>query len=228
MALDFSSDRDSSGSAFGDCLADLVMPAPVAPADGALQDNDVMASLLRDVALGDVRAFTALHRHSRATLWRAAFRILQDHALAEEVVQESLIKIWQRAAQFDPSRGTAKRWVSTIARNQALDLVRQRHLAEVPLEPEIATLPEPVDSTQKILEWCDMASTLGGVERVISAMPRAMRQSVLMSCYRGYTHVEIAQELQAPVGTVKAWIRRGLQRLRLAAEAGDIPYFASA
>ena len=187
-----------------------------------------LVALLSSISQGNTAAFGELHRICRPWMSRVAHRVLHNRELAEDVVQEALLKIWQRAALFSHSRGTAKTWIATVVRNQALDVIRRRKLPEVPGDFSDEHQNDCPDTAIDLLSWVDLTATLTIVMREMDTMPRPMRQSLLMSCYEGYTHTEIAERMQAPVGTVKAWIRRGLQRLRTTTDTQDISQFAGA
>ena len=192
-----------------------------------VEDNQLVA-LLSSISQGNTAAFGELHRLCRPWMSRVAHRILRNRELAEDVVQESLLKIWQRAALFNRSRGTAKTWIATVVRNHALDVIRRRKLPEAPGDFSDEHQNDCPDTAIDLLSWVDLTATLTIVMRAIDTMPRPMRQSLLMSCYEGYTNIEIAERMQAPVGTVKAWIRRGLQRLRTSTDIQNVSQFAGA
>lgn len=187
-----------------------------------------LADLLEKIASNDSSAFTELHRHCRQLMFTTALRVLQNRELAEEAVQEALIKVWQRSAQFNISRGNPRTWITAVTRNQALDMIRQKRAPEISIDEYLLDNFEAVDTAPEPVDVVDMQISLAFFGDVIAIMPSAMRQSVLMSCYEGYTHTEIAERMQAPVGTVKAWIRRGLQKLRASVETESSMQFANA
>jgi RNA polymerase sigma-70 factor (ECF subfamily) len=231
MTLDFHVQDLQDSVASSVCSERSSLQAPsfeAAPANMGRPDDQLLAKLIGDVAGGSSIAFSALHQCCRPWMMQSALRILHRPELAEEAVQEGMIKLWQRASQFYAPKGGARSWISAIARNQALDMLRQRKNMEISMDDDFDEHVGLVDGAQDLIEWADGISRISAVSDVMAVMPAAMRESVLMSCHQGYTHTEIAQQMQAPVGTVKAWIRRGLQRLRSAVDAGDISHFANA
>lgn len=156
-------------------------------------------------ARGDRRALQRLYEEEGARLLGVARRLLKDTALAEDVVHDAFIRIWTRAATFDPARGSARGWMFSITRHLALDFLR-RHEREVELGEEI----EPHDTPSDVdapLRSGRMGSCLEELEPV--------RRSCLIHAYvDGFSHAEIARKLGAPLGTVKAWVKRSLAALR--------------
>jgi RNA polymerase sigma-70 factor, ECF subfamily len=167
--------------------------------------------LLAATAARDQRAFTNLYAASSAKLYGVVVRILRDREQANEVLQEVYLRIWQHAADYRPEKASPMTWMIAVARNGALDR-RRRRRPELPLD-DIAEL-EDLDG--------DRSSPLDGV---IGAQARALghclgelesrqRQCVLLAYTEGYTHAELAERLDCPLGTVKSLIRRGLLRLK--------------
>ncbi|TXI03739.1 MAG: sigma-70 family RNA polymerase sigma factor [Rhizobium sp.] len=230
LQLDFSSPGELP--ALQDFVEWRELPEPPQDRATAVTCNDAseetLAELLGKIASGDASAFTELHRHFRPLMFRVALRVLHNHELAEETVQDALLKIWQCSAQFNATRGKARAWIAVITRNQALDRIRQKRLPELSIDEQYLDVPDSIDMTAEPMDVVDMLNTLAFFGDVLAIMPSRMRQSVLMSCYEGYSHTEIAEHMQAPVGTVKAWIRRGLQKLRASAESEGPMHFANA
>lgn len=229
LQLDFSSPDDAT------VLHDFIeWRAAPEPSAAGMQDrtprdssNPALEELLNRIAGGHPGAFTELHQHCRPLMQKIAFSILQNRSLADEAVQEALIKIWQRSSQFDAARGNARTWIAVITRNQALDIARYKKHPEISIDEDPSACCGPIDVTVEPMDIVDMHNSLVLIQDAIAIMPKPMRQSVLMSCYQGYTHTEIAEHMQAPVGTVKAWIRRGTQRLRTSIAPEAFPQFAN-
>lgn len=230
LQLDFSSPGDLPAPQ--DCVEwrELLEPSPDQALATMCKDSSEakLADLLEKIANSDSSAFTELHRHCRPMMLTTALRVLQSRELAEEAVQEALLKIWQRSAQFNVARGNARTWIIAVTRNQALDTIRQKRLTEISIDEHILDSLETIDTAPEPADVIDMQTSLTIFCDVMAIMPSSMRQSVLMSCYEGYTHTEIAERMQAPVGTVKAWIRRGLQKLRASVETESSMQFANA
>ncbi|MDI3260792.1 MAG: sigma-70 family RNA polymerase sigma factor [Sinobacteraceae bacterium] len=175
--------------------------------------------LLAAVGRGDERAFAELYRISAGHLYALLLRILQRSDWAEEALQDCFLKIWQKAETYEPSRGAPLTWLLTVARYRALDLLRmKRPETELPDDDGAAAL----EATAAGDDPQEGAAAAQSSERLAECMRRLsteQRRSVLLAYFRGYSHPELARALQAPLGTVKSWVRRGLARLRECLEA---------
>lgn len=176
---------------------------------------DLLNELLLRCGQKDAVAFRELYQHASPRLYALARRLLRDEALAEDVLQEGFVKIWSNAAQYSVDKGHALTWMSTIIRNQALDKLRLRksrpELAdEVEYETlEFASLELAPDTLSQLSE--DTQHLLECMEQLKSEQ----RECIMQAFYYGYTHDELAIAMARPLGTIKAWIRRGLTQLRL-------------
>jgi RNA polymerase sigma-70 factor, ECF subfamily len=143
---------------------------------------------------GDRLAFEKLYQSTSSKLFGGALRLLRDHNLAQDALQDAFLKIWRNAARFDPEKGTAMAWLSIIVRRAALDrLPAQRvlvHLDDVELEAPTIAPSDP------------------GLARCLEKLPEMHRKSLIYAYVYGYNHDEIADMLQKPVGTIKSWVRR--------------------
>lgn len=173
-----------------------------------------LVQLLAAVSAGDQRAFAQLYEASSSHLFGLLLRILQRRDWAEEALQDCFLKVWQKSESYEPSRGAPLTWLSTIARYRALDLLRmKRPEVEMPEEGEEPplTLADPgQDPVDRAIE----SQGLGRLGECMGGLQAEQKRSVLLAYYEGYTHQELAQAMNAPLGTVKSWVRRGLSRLR--------------
>ena len=179
--------------------------------------DERLHGLLALVAEGDRDAFATVYERVAGPVYGMALRVLRDPAQAEEVAQDVLVQVWQRAASFDPSRGSAMAWVMTIAHRRAVDQVRsaqasasrERHAAEQRRDR----------ATDELETWLDNEA----VRRCLDALTDLQRESVLLAYYAGYTYREVAGLLGVPPGTIKTRMRDGLIRLRdcLGARMGE-------
>lgn len=174
------------------------------------EDAPDHADLLADCATGDRRALQAIMTAEGSLMLGIALRMLRRRDLAEDAVQDCLVLIWRKAAQFDPSRGSARGWIYTILRNRCLTMMRQESW-EIATEGDVLerNQDEAVaeDAYARLATTSDLRRCLGGLEP-------AKRSAVLLSYVLGYSHGEISGRMQAPLGSVKAWLRRGLNQLR--------------
>jgi RNA polymerase sigma factor (sigma-70 family) len=165
----------------------------------------------------DAAAFRRLYDASSAKLFGFALRILTKHELAEEVLQESFVAIWSNASSYQSHLAAPMTWMATIVRNKAIDLLRRvdgpaLELDAEPFDNEVMNaLRDPsasqidalcISSDAKSLAWC------------MTALEGLQRQALALAYYHDLSHSEVAAQLQLPIGTVKTWIRRSLEKLR--------------
>jgi RNA polymerase sigma-70 factor, ECF subfamily len=173
--------------------------------------EDEPEQLLLRVAKGDRAALERLFSAEAGRLLAVARRIVRRLDLAEEVVQEAFVAAWKRAGQYDPARGSARGWLTTIVRNRALNLLRdsarmEHHAPEV-LETMGDRTADAIAAYSDLAETAALKTCLGRIEE-----PR--RLAILLCYVTGLSHGEVAATLNAPLGTVKAWIRRGMAALQ--------------
>ncbi|MEV4778173.1 sigma-70 family RNA polymerase sigma factor [Burkholderia sp. LMU1-1-1.1] len=181
-------------------------------------ENQRLVALLQRVAVRDHASFRQLYDLTAAHLYGVAMRFVRKRELADEVLQDAFINVWQHAGSYAASLSTPMTWLISIVRNKSLD-----HLRKGRLEVDIADGPH--HDTEEAAEHADpLELLLGAMEkrelgRCLSQLEPAQRQSLALAYYEGLSHSEIASHLQVPLGTAKAWIRRALARLRLCYEA---------
>lgn len=167
--------------------------------------------ILAAVARGDHDAFERLYAATRTRLYGVALRILRRADLAEEVLQESYLRIWRRVREFDPATATPMTWMVAITRTRALDVVRKRSetgIQEEALSAETgADLPDPVARREMTDELRRLLACMAGLEE-------ERRRMILLAYYSGWTREELAVKFDKPVNTVKAWLRRSLLQIR--------------
>jgi RNA polymerase sigma-70 factor (ECF subfamily) len=178
--------------------------------------SKLLTDQLARVALGDRAALRKVYDATSAHLFGVALRILRRRELAEDALQEAFVNVWNHAGSYRASHAAPMTWLISIVRNKALDHLRsgQLHLAEsIDADDEHETKqiaddrPDPV---QLLLAAADALS----IRACLEAIEASQRQSLALAYYHGYSHSEVAEHLSAPLGSVKAWIRRGLERLR--------------
>ena len=196
--------------------------------------------LVRAVAAGSEDALAALYDRHAAGVHAVAFRLTGDRGIAEEVVQETFLALWNRAELFDPAVASLATWLRTIARNRTVDRLRAagRRPPLVPLggrgdpdegEPELdrigpdatvlgGALPDP--SPEAAAEAGDLRAA---VREALATMPEPERVVIVLAYREGLTQVEIAERLEWPLGTVKTRTRRALAHLRAALEERHAP-----
>jgi RNA polymerase sigma-70 factor, ECF subfamily len=165
--------------------------------------------LIRDSARRDRAAFAALYTETSAKLFAIALRILRQREWAEEVLQESFVAVWQRAGDYDPARGSAMGWLVTIVRHCAIDQLR-RNAAR----PESRSEADVALPTLAAAGSGDSGAELRALQRCLDELDELPRRAILLAYCYGLTHDEVAARLGVPIGTVKSWLRRSLERLQ--------------
>ena len=171
---------------------------------------------LNACARGERQALHRLYQQESARLLGVVQRIVRDKALAEDVVHDAFLKIWTGAARFDASRGSGRGWIFTVTRHLALNRLRNGS-REVPMDEDVdddhqaqATL-EGWQETGDAFDW---RVNPGRIHACLEQLEPVRRNCVFHAYVDGYSHQEIAVKIGAPLGTVKAWIKRSLKALR--------------
>lgn len=176
-----------------------------------------LSTLLSAVAAGDRPAFGEIYHRTAAKLLGVILRILRDRAVAEDVLQEVYLRVWQSAASYAPEASRPMTWLITIARNRAIDVVRQRREVLVSQTEDgvdwFATIPEPRDREAEFIELDRLRACLGRLDD-------AQRRCFLQAYYEGYSREELAARHERPVNTIKTWLHRGAKTLRSCLEEG--------
>jgi RNA polymerase sigma-70 factor (ECF subfamily) len=170
--------------------------------------------LISAVGRGSDAALAELYDIFERPLYALGMRTLNDRHHAEELVQDTILKVWRNASSFDAARGDLKAWVFTIARRSAVDIVRRSKRNPLPVDASLHDSPGEDDSDSAWRAW-EVALTL-------AELPEDQRKAVELSVIEGYTHLEIAESLGVPLGTIKTRIYAGLRRLRRRFEELDI------
>jgi RNA polymerase sigma-70 factor, ECF subfamily len=183
--------------------------------------NEDLAGLLARVALKDRAAFEQVYRATCAHLLGIAFRILSQRERAEEVLQESFISVWHNAGGFRASVASPMTWLINIVRNKAIDTLRsgktERRMTFALDEEDALQVAD--DESREPQHLLDESLTRLKIDACMADLGAHERQALALAYYRGMVHTEIAEALNAPLGTAKAWVRRGLDKLRRCLES---------
>jgi RNA polymerase sigma-70 factor, ECF subfamily len=167
--------------------------------------------LLAAVAKGDQAAFERLYAATRAKLYGVLLRILGKPELADDVMQETYLKVWKMADSFDPTIASPITWMVAIARNRAIDIVRKKSDLSIEDTPEAMSAatdaPPPLARREMTEELRRLLTCLGKLD------PEKQR-IVLLAYYSGWSREQLAQKLDIPVNTIKTWLRRSLLEIR--------------
>jgi RNA polymerase sigma-70 factor (ECF subfamily) len=166
--------------------------------------------LLRQVAAGDRAALNTLYRSQGARLFGIALAILRDREAAADAMHDGFLHLAQRAGQFDPARGSAVVWIGAVIRHAALDRARRRGREVLSDDPGLGDRAEAPAALDEILAEAESRR----LRECLAGLAPQNREPILLAFINGLSHPQIAERLGQPLGTVKAWIRRGLSRLR--------------
>lgn len=164
---------------------------------------------LEACARGERYALNALYQREARWLLGVAQRIVGDRDHAHDVLQDAFLQIWQRAASYQRSLGSARGWIYTVVRHRALDLAR-RSGREVSVGDDL----EALSDARQANEHGGAGPDPTALDRCLDALDERKRDCIVSAFVEGYTHEQIATKLSTPVGTVKSWIRRGLLALK--------------
>lgn len=170
------------------------------------QEVERPGRLLADVARGDIAAFEELYDIFERPVYSVALRSISDRQKAEEVVQDTFMKVWRNAGSFDPDKGVAAAWIFTIAKRAAIDVSRKEQRSPVP--------SEVVDYEASVPDKSDEIWASWQVNLALATLPDDQRTAIDLFVLSGLTHAEVSDRLNVPLGTVKTRIYAGLKRLR--------------
>jgi RNA polymerase sigma-70 factor (ECF subfamily) len=179
--------------------------------------NQRLVDLLKRIALHDHAAFKELYDLTSGRLYGVAIRFMRKPELANEVLQDAYINVWQNAGGYAATLSTPMTWLISVVRNKSVDRLRKYRLEsenavaldDVPefAHEEAALHPDSLELFSAAMERLEL-------NRCLSLLDAPQRQSLALAFYDGMSHSELAEHLQVPLGTAKAWVRRGLQRLK--------------
>jgi RNA polymerase sigma-70 factor (ECF subfamily) len=166
--------------------------------------------IMKRIAAHDQQAFRAIYQQYGKAIFSLAYHILQNVMLAEEVTQDTLLKVWLHKSQWDPAKGNLKNWLLTVTHYTAIDRLRQER-RQPDLHPAaIEDLEEQIPASLREIGWQDSVA----LRMLIKQLPQEQAFLIDLAFFRGMSHTEIASETNIPLGTVKTRLRTGLQRLR--------------
>jgi RNA polymerase sigma factor (sigma-70 family) len=180
-------------------------------------------ALLSAIAGGAVWAMDSLYQRYSRILYSLAYRMVADHQIAEDLLQDAFLSVWRRSTSFSPQAGAARSWLISILHHRAIDHLRRvrrrSSIQEAPLDEleldETTAVPDVWDEA-----WRSVQSSQ--VRAALMKIPTEQRLVIELAYFQGWTHVEIAEGTQTPLGTVKARMRLGLNHLKRALEEQGI------
>ena len=180
-------------------------------------DNHSLQALIAGAARGDHACFADIYERTHTHLFGVAVRILGQGQAAEDVLQEAYVSIWKNAAGYrsevDGQSIQAMTWLIAIVRNKALDAYRARARRKESGMPDSGEVDEEGTESSAV-QLLEQATQALHIEGCMNALDGSYRQSLALAYYQGLSHTEVAAQMGAPLGSVKAWIRRGLEKLK--------------
>lgn len=182
----------------------------------ATTPDDELLRLLDRVARRDASALQTLYERTSSRLFGLAMRVVRQHEWAEDVLQEAFLTIWRSAPDYRATLSPPMAWMSLIVRSRALDLLRRQTSQGSDVTQEFSetladTLPTAEPGPQELADASEQAWLL---HQCLQQLPNAQREALSLAYLRDLSHSELAARLAQPLGTIKTWIRRGLEKLR--------------
>ncbi len=180
-----------------------------------MDPNHDFLYLLSATAQGDRLAFADLYRQTAGKLYAISLQMLRRRDLAEEAVQEAFVRIWHNAGDYQQEKGTVLTWMISIVRYRALDVLRATKSRRETGDEGLDEALDEQTPEQELYEQRDRVR----IDRCMDRLDEAQRQAIEMAYFRGLTHMEVCAQMETPLGTIKTWIRRGLERLKRCLES---------
>lgn len=174
--------------------------------------REELAEALAAAGRGDRAAFRRVYDATSAKLFGVALRILHDRQTAEDVLQDAYVIIWNKAAAYDPARASPITWLATITRNRAID--RLRSAASRPTGRPLDEAAEIHDDTPDAAAVLEARQEAGRLDACLGELEARTQVAIRTAFFEGETYETLAERAGAPLGTMKSWIRRGLQKLK--------------
>ena len=199
------------------------MKRPSAPLPDWTERSHDLARLLARTGFGDRAAFATLYERTSAHLFAVVLRIQRDRAQAEDILQEVYVNVWRAASSFDVAQSQPLTWLTSIARNRAIDSLRrvkarpqtQTGAGDLTGDAEDESVYDTVaDDAPGPLDLLSRASDARALGRCMEHLDALQRQSLALAFYQGLSHAEVSEHMRQPLGTVKSWVRRALLALK--------------
>jgi len=169
-----------------------------------------LTEALAEVARGDRSALRQVYDMTSSKLFGVCLRICQDRDIAADIVQESYLKIWQRAGRFDPAKASPITWMCAIARNGAIDWCRANRV----IMTSIDEVPQIADVRASAPDLIEAAQSQSRIAACLEELGGSPAEAIRSAFFEGFTYSQLAQRMKVPLGTMKSWVRRGLAQLK--------------
>ncbi len=175
---------------------------------GVLMEPAEMLALLQDTAVGDRASFARLYERASPRVYAVCLKLLQHRELAEEAMQDTFIRVWHNAGEYQSGRGSVLTWITTIARYRSLDMLRRKKV-----QKEQSLLDEDL-MARKDNDRVSDDGLAKRLEHCMAHLSDEQRQAIQLVYFNGLSHGEAVTHFRSPLGTIKSWVRRGLQSLK--------------
>ncbi len=177
------------------------------------QESD--RTLIQQIGAGDQKAFGILYDRYKTLVFSLAVKIAGNHETAEDITLDVFTQIWEKADRYHSEKGSVKGWIASLARYRSIDTLRRRKVRADINRPQWSDVQlERLPSNDNTGEALELAETRKKVSNAIAKLPEDQQEVLAMAYFKGYTHRQIAEALNEPLGTIKTRIRLGLQKLK--------------
>lgn len=183
----------------------------------ALADEDLIPLMAR----GEARAFEALYERHSGAAYSLAYRMVGTRAVAEDVIQEAFLNLWRSGAHYDRGRGSVRTWILGIVHHRSIDALR-RNAVHSKRRADDETAAERLESPDRVDDDVARLDEAATVRKTMEILPADQLKVIELAYFGGYTHVEISDMLDSPIGTVKGRMRLGLKKMREALAHGAV------
>lgn len=173
-------------------------------------ETDELLPLLSATAQGNKEAFAKLYNSTSGKLFAISLKMLSNRAHAEEALQDAFVKIWHNASEYQVAKGTVISWMISIVRYRSLDSLRYHKVRKAQSLDDDNLANEAIMASPLAVDYEDKSKLVDCIEQ----LEEQQKQVIHLAYYKGLTHSELVDHIQSPLGTVKSWIRRGLQQLQ--------------
>lgn len=172
------------------------------------------ACLLAQIGAGNEESFREIYDRYHEPLFSLAVRMLGNTQEAEEIIQDSFVKIWKNASKYDSRKSRPFTWAVTITKRTCIDRLRKRRLKFVDSTLEENDSNTHFTSEENVRKTAEFSDEKARVRKALDEIPKKQSQALELALFSEMTHTEIADQLKQPLGTVKSWLKRGLFQLR--------------
>lgn len=173
-------------------------------------ETDELLPLLSATAQGNKQAFAKLYNATSAKLFAISLKMLSNRAHAEEALQDAFVKIWHNASDYQVTKGTVISWMISIVRYRSLDSLRYHKVRKEQSLADDSAISDDLTDSPLAIDYEDKSKLVDCIEQ----LDEQQKQAIHLAYYKGLTHSELVDHIDTPLGTVKSWIRRGLQQLQ--------------